>query len=97
MNNKLRNALRKEPILMFTEPIGRIISSQTKLSLEIKTRIIGKIISLMIDWIKFEAAIAIIKPIEIPIILYSLTNFLNPFKTAMIHYVNFIVYKNIFY
>jgi len=79
---KLKEVLKNEPNLILIEPIGRIISSHFILVFEIKGLSIGKNTSLTKDCIKFEAAIATINPIEIPIILYSLRKSLKSFKTA---------------
>jgi len=84
INNKLKNALKKEPILIFAEPIGSTISSHVATLLEINGLRSGKTMSLMIDCIKFKAAIPIINATEIDMILYSLRNSVNHLKIAMI-------------
>jgi len=80
IKSKLIEVLKKEPILILAEPIGKIISSHLSALLKIKGLTIGNIISLTRDCIKFNAAIPIINATEIAIILYSLrkpTNLLN--------------------
>lgn len=91
--NKLKNALKKDPILIFTEPIGRIISSHTALSLENAARKIGKIISLTTDCTKFREAKLTIKATDIATILYSLRNLMKFSKTTIISFLEVNIYK----
>lgn len=88
INNKLKNALKKEPILMFAEPMGRTISSHIIDLLEISGRIIGRIISLTIDCTKFKAAMPTINATEIAMILYSLRNSANLLKSIIINKIS---------